>query len=126
MNDKIKNLRFDSQAAKAYFSERLAFTIGPVELKNLTEKEQVTIIDVRRKSDYEISHLPGAVSIPKDEIADNFDKLNKNSFSVVYSYNSQCSLSLKACLILADYGYPCINLEGGFKTWSEDFRFVTE
>ncbi|MFQ8626552.1 MAG: hypothetical protein ACLSA2_08915 [Candidatus Gastranaerophilaceae bacterium] len=42
----------------------------------------------------------------------------------MYSYNQQCHLSAKACLILADYGYPTMLLEGGFKTWTEDFRFA--
>jgi len=125
MDDKINKLRFDSTRAKAYFEECLAFTTGPVDLKNLMEEHEVTLLDVRRRSDYEVSHIPNAVSIPKEELADNLDKLDKNIPTVVYSYSEQCHLSAEACLILADYGYPCVLLQGGFRTWKEDFRFAS-
>lgn len=124
MNNKIKELRFDSTSAKDYFIKYLAYTIGPIELKNLLDEGDVTILDVRRREDFEISHIPNAISLPKDEIVQNLDKLDKNIITVVYSYNQQCHLSAKSCLILADYGYPCVLLEGGFKTWKEDFGFA--
>lgn len=123
MDDKIKQIRFDSMRARNFFEEYLAFTTGPVDLKNLMDKGDVALLDVRLKADYDISHIPNAISIPKDELADNLDKLNKNATTVVYSYNQQCHLSVEAALILADYGYPSMILEGGFKTWAEDFRF---
>lgn len=123
--DKIIELRQDSGRAKEFFTECLAYTIGPVDLKDLTEEGAVNVLDVRRTADYEISHIPGAISIPKDELDDNLDKLDKNVTTVVYSYNEQCNLAAKACLILADYKYPCVLLKGGFKVWKEDFRFAS-
>lgn len=125
MDEKINLLRNDTEKAKDYFLEHLAFSIGPVELKNLMEESKVIVIDVRKQADYEISHIPDAVSIPKDELADNLHKLDKNMITVVYSYNQQCKLGIEACLILADYSYPCVYLDGGFKVWKEDFRFVS-
>ncbi len=124
MDDKVTNLRRNSQEAQNYFEKILAFTLGPVELKTLMEENEVTLLDVRRAEDYEISHIPGAVSIPKDEIADNIDKLSKDNITVVYCYNQQCHLGAKAALILADYGYPVMLLDGGFQVWKEDFRYV--
>lgn len=125
MDNKIKEMRFDCARAKGFYEECLAFTIGPIDVKNLMEDGDITLLDVRREADYEISHIPSAISIPKDSLADNLDKLDKNIPTVVYSYNQQCHLSYKAALILADYGYPSIVLEGGFKTWKEDFRFAS-
>ena len=125
MDDKIKNLRNNPDAAKNFFMECLAFTIGPVELKDLMDNEKVNLLDVRRDADYEVSHIPGATSIPKDELPDKLDRLEKGKTTVVYCYNSQCHLGAEACLILADYKYPCVHLEGGFKVWKEDFRFAT-
>ena len=124
MDDKVTNLRRNSQEAQNYFEKILAFTLGPLELKTLMEENEVTLLDVRRAEDYEISHIPGAVSIPKDEIADNIDKLSKDNITVVYCYNQQCHLGAKAALILADYGYPVMLLDGGFQVWKEDFRYV--
>lgn len=125
MNDKILLLRNDTKKAIEYFMEHLAYSIGPVDLKNLLDEGRAEIVDVRRSADFEITHIPNALSIPLEDIAENLDKLDKNNTTVVYSYNSQCNLALKACLMLAEYGYPCVFLQGGFKTWKEDFRFTT-
>ena len=124
MNDKVKNLRMTPEEAQNYFARILAFTLGPVELKTLTEENEVILVDVRRSEDYEISHIPGAISIPKDDIEDNLDKLSKDKINVVYCYNQQCHLGAKAALIMADYGYPVRLLDGGFQVWKEDFRYV--
>ena len=125
MNQKINEISFNSEKARCFFSKILAFTLGPVELKSLLEENKVKLVDVRLAADYEISHIPGAISIPKDELADNTEKLSKDEITVIYCYNDQCHLGAEACLILAEYDYPVMLLEGGFKTWSEDFRFTT-
>ena len=125
MNDKIKEMRKNPEAARNYFTECLAFTIGPVELKSLMDDESINLVDVRREADFEVSHIPSAISIPKDEIPDKLDMLDKEKTTVVYCYNSQCHLGAEACLILSDYKYPCVLLEGGFKVWKEDFLFAT-
>jgi len=125
MNEKIKELRFNPEKAQDYFAKILAFTIGPVELKNLLEEGSVKVVDVRRKEDYDISHIPGAISIPKDELTDNLSKLSQEETTVIYCYNQQCHLGARASLILAEYGYPVVHMDGGFTTWKEDFRFAT-
>lgn len=125
MNEKIKETRFNSEKAQCFFSKMLAFTLGPVELKELMDEGKVKVVDVRRAEDYEIAHIPSAISIPKEDLENNLDKLSKEEVNVVYCYNQQCHLGAKACLVLADYGYPVMLLEGGFKTWTEDFRFAT-
>lgn len=126
MKSKVDELRFDFEKAQHYFIKKLAYTIGPIELKNLLDEDCVNLIDVRRKEDFEIKHIKGAISVPKDEITDNFEKISKDKINVVYSYNQQCHLSYKAALMLAEYSYPAVVLEGGIKVWDEDFRFSTE
>lgn len=125
MNEKIKELRNNTQKAQCFFQKLLAYTLGPVELKDLMDEGGVKLLDVRRLEDYQVAHIPGAISIPKEELADNISKLSKEEITVVYCYNLQCHLGIEACLILAEYGYPVMLLEGGFKTWTEDFRFAT-
>lgn len=125
MNEKIKELRNDTQKAQCFFQKLLAYTLGPIELKDLMDEGGVKLLDVRRLEDYEVAHIPGAISIPKEELSDNINKLSKEEVTVVYCYNQQCHLGIEACLILSEYGYPVMLLEGGFKTWTEDFRFAT-
>lgn len=125
MEENFKELRCNTEEARHYFNRQLAFTIGPIELKSLLETENVKLIDVRRREDYDRSHIPGAISIPMEEITTNFDKISKENTSVVYCYNQQCHLGARAALTLAEYSYPVILLEGGFRVWTEDFRFAT-
>lgn len=125
MNDKVQDLRRNSIEAQNYFTKILAYTIGPIELKNLMDEDEINLIDVRRSEDFQIAHIPGAISIPKDEIENNFNKISKEKVNVVYCYNQQCHLGATAALILAEYSYPVVLLEGGFQVWTEDFRFAT-
>lgn len=125
MNEKIKEIRQDTQKAEDFFTKRLAYMLGPVELKNFMEKGGVKVVDVRLKADYDIAHIPGAISIPKDELDKRLTELSKDEITIVYCYNQQCHLGDNACLILAEYGYPTMLMEGGFKVWVEDFRFAT-
>lgn len=124
-NLEIKELRHNTENAKKYFMQYLAYTLGPVELKELMDEGKVKVIDVRGEADFEVSHIPGAISMPYENISENVSSLSKDETTVVYCYNQQCHLGARACLKLADYGYPCMLLEGGFKTWKEDFRFAT-
>lgn len=126
MNEKIKEMRFDAKLAQEHFSKRLAFTLGPVELKNFIEKGGIKIVDVRLEADYNISHIPGAISIPKADLDKNLDKLSKEDINIIYCYNQQCHLGDSACLVLAEYDYPVMLLEGGFDVWQNDFHFAVE
>ncbi len=126
MYNKITELRENSDKAKKFFLKKIAFTLGPIELLNLMQNQDITLIDVRKNADFAINHIPSAISVPKNEITEHFEKLCKNKITVVYSYNQQCQDAAYCCLTLADYGYPVMMLEGGFRTWLEDFKMDVE
>ncbi len=123
MNDYINDLRLDTKRAENFFAERLAYTLGPVELKAMLQDKKVKLIDVRYQDDYDESHILEAISIPKDEIESKLSTLSKNDIHVVYCYNQQCHLASNAALVLAKNDYPVMELEGGFKVWKDDFEF---
>ena len=123
-DEKILNIRNNTEEAANYFSKKLAFTLGPVELKELSEEKNIKIIDVRLESDYQVGHIPGAISIPYEQMADKMKELNKDDLHVVYCYNNFCHLGARAAYLLAQNNYPVMELNGGFKTWYEDFRFA--
>ena len=120
---RIKELRQDTRSAQEFFAQLLAYTLGPVETQKMLDRGGVRLVDVRRHEDYELGHIKGAISIPKDEIPDALEQLSKEEISIVYCYNQQCHLGASACLTLAEYGYPVMLMEGGFKTWVEEFEF---
>lgn len=123
MSEYIDKIRFNTRTAEEFFSQKLAFTLGPVELQKMLDDNKVKLIDVRRKEDFEDGHIPGAMNIPKDELVERFDKLSTKDVHVVYCYNQQCHLGSAAALILAKNSFPAMELEGGFDVWQNDFKF---
>lgn len=123
MSEYIDNIRLNTRTAEEFFSRKLAFTLGPVELQKMMEENKVKLIDVRRREDFVEEHIPGAINIPKDELVERFNKLSTKDVHVVYCYNQQCHLAAAAALILSKNSYPTMELEGGFDTWKNDFKF---
>jgi len=50
----------------------------------LVPLENQTLLDVRQPSEYNISHLPGAVLIPLPELNSRIDLLNQDKDILVY------------------------------------------
>ena len=125
MSEYIDEIRYNTKKAEEFFAQKLAYTLGPVELKKMLEDKKVKLIDVRRKEDFDEAHIPEAISIPKAELKDRLSELSKNDVHVVYCYNQQCHLGAAAALHLAKAGYPVMELDGGFDVWKNDFEFET-
>lgn len=123
MSEYIDKIRHDLEANEDFFAEKLAFTLGPVELKSMLKDKKVKLIDVRASEVFKNGHIPESISIPKEDLNENLSKLSKEDVHVVYCYNAQCHLAAAAALVLAKNGYPVMELDGGFKVWQEDFNF---
>ncbi len=107
----------DPAIAVKYFQQKLDYTCGAVELKHwLEEKAPLIVIDVRRAEDYKKGHIPGALSIPREQW-ENAKGLSKDKTHVVYCYTQQCHLAAGAALVFAKKGYSVVELEGGFDNW---------
>lgn len=124
MDEKLKNYRYDSDKAEKFFTKMMAYTLGPVEVKEMMKDEHVKILDVRDCPDYSEGHIPNAISMPRAQMDSRLDELSKDNLYIVYCYNQQCHLAMCACRFLASNGYHCMHLDGGYKTWVEDFKFV--
>ncbi len=47
-------------------------------------RENITILDVRQPSEYQSSHIPGAVLIPLPELSDRLSEINPKKPTLVY------------------------------------------
>lgn len=54
------------------------------ELHKLWEKKDVLIIDTRGEPEYKASHIPGAISVPANEVASKLEELPRNKMIVAY------------------------------------------
>ncbi|MEN6576331.1 MAG: FAD-dependent oxidoreductase [Phycisphaerales bacterium] len=73
------------------------------------------LIDVRTPMEVKGGTIPGAVNIPLDEIRDHLNERPRDKEILVF-----CQVGLRgyiACRILAQAGFKCRNLTGGYKTY---------
>ena len=94
------------------------FTTGPAELNEMINRgENINIIDVRKKDDFQTGHIPGAANLPEDEWS-SFEGLTPGRVNVIYCYSEVCHLSTSAARFFAGHGFPVMELEGGFEQWN--------
>ncbi len=109
----------DTKRAHDFFEQKLAFTLGPIELQHLMkDREQFSLIDVRAAEDFEKGHIPGAISLPEGKW-ENAQELSKDKVNIIYCYSQQCHLAAWACSQFSQRGFPVKELEGGFEVWKQ-------
>jgi rhodanese-related sulfurtransferase len=109
----------DPARAKQFFEAKMAFTTGPVELERMMKSGDVNIVDVRAGEDYAQGHIPGAVSLPKDQWS-TYRGLQKDRVNVLYCYSLVCHLAATAAIEFAAQGFPVMELDGGWRWWKDD------
>lgn len=75
------------------------------------------LIDVRPKEEYEIMHIPGANSIPVEELEKHLSSLPPNQEIVAYCRGRYCLLSVEAVEILRTHGFKAVRLEESVQDW---------
>lgn len=75
------------------------------------------LIDVRPREEYMAGHLPGAVSVPLDELASRLKEFGKKREVVAYCRGPYCMLSADAVRLLSRRGYRARRLEDGVLEW---------
>lgn len=116
----------DTNKAVEYFKGKVEFSTGPVELKHMLDvNEDINIIDVRYPADFAMGHIPGSINLPSEQW-DNLESLSLDKTNVVYCYSIVCHLGASAALHFAGYGYPVMELDGGFDEWKKhEFPIVS-
>lgn len=82
------------------------------------------LIDVRPHEEYVAGHLPGALSIPVEELAGRLKELSKEHEVVAYCRGPYCMLSADAVRALSRRGFRARRLEDGVLEWRAAGRKV--
>jgi rhodanese-related sulfurtransferase/DNA-binding transcriptional ArsR family regulator len=77
----------------------------------------VTVLDVRPGEEYAAGHIPGAVSIPLDELPARLAELPPDVPLVAYCRGAYCVLAHEAVRALVARGRSARRLEGGMLEW---------
>jgi rhodanese-related sulfurtransferase/DNA-binding transcriptional ArsR family regulator len=103
-------------ARDAYLGEDGAAEVTREELRARVEAG-ATVLDVRPAEEYLAGHIPGARSIPVQELADRIDELPADAEVVVYCRGEYCVLAYDAVRLLNGVGRRAIRLIDGMLEW---------
>jgi rhodanese-related sulfurtransferase/DNA-binding transcriptional ArsR family regulator len=78
---------------------------------------QVLVLDLRPRVEYQAGHIPGAVSIPLDELPARLADLRKTRDIVAYCRGPYCILAPQGVELLRSHGFSARRLEGGLPEW---------
>ena len=102
---------------------------GPVlprdELLEQVQGDEVFLLDVRPALEYQHGHLPGAVSLPIDQLSIRLDELPRDRRIVTYCRGSFCLFADEAVAILRRHGFDAYRLEGGWPEWWAEERPIS-
>lgn len=91
----------------------------------LRRGDDLVVIDVRPAEEYAAGHLPGALSIPLDELAKRIRGLPKDKEIVAYCRGRYCAYSHVAVDLLRKRGFRASRLEEGLPEWEAEALPVT-
>jgi len=106
------------RVARLYLDDR--DELQPVtlaELRKLMRDDQVTVIDVRPREEFETGHIPGAYSIPVPELKRRARELPKRKEIIAYCRGPYCVFSLEAVHLLRNQGFRARRAGSGFPAW---------
>jgi rhodanese-related sulfurtransferase len=87
------------------------------ELRARVRRGEVVLLDVRPAEEYAAGHLPGAVSIPHDELKRRLGELPKNRQVVAYCRGPYCVFAGQAVKLLRARGFEAARIEDGVADW---------
>jgi rhodanese-related sulfurtransferase/DNA-binding transcriptional ArsR family regulator len=108
----------DVEAARAaYLGQDGGQPVTRDQLQHLARSAGVTVLDVRPAEEYAAGHIPGAVSIPLDELAERLAELPDDGQIVAYCRGAYCVLAHDAVRLLNRHGRKAARLADGMLEW---------
>ena len=87
------------------------------EVAERRNRDGVTVLDVRRQTEYDAGHIPGATHVPHVRLAEHLDTLPKDEALLVH-----CQSGVRAAVasaLLASHGFDVTYVNDGFPQWRE-------
>jgi rhodanese-related sulfurtransferase len=113
--------------AAAYLGDRDA--LEPVTREELARRlrhgDHLMVLDVRPAAEHAAGHLPGAVSIPVDELRRRLAELPRDRDIIAYCRGPYCAFAHEAVALLRQEGFSARRLEDGLPEWQAAGLAVT-
>jgi rhodanese-related sulfurtransferase len=103
---------------ESFFGDRQGIdAIGFDELKARLKDGSVILVDVRPSEEYLAGHIPGAISIPHDELEGRLRELSREQGVVAYCRGPYCVFADEAVATLKGRRRKARRLKGGLPEW---------
>jgi phage shock protein E len=83
-----------------------------------TSGEAPIVIDVRTSAEYATGHVPGAINIPFDQVAERIAEVDAPHGVALYCMVGPRARKGESALLTAGYA-PVFHLEGGLAAWQQ-------
>ena len=79
--------------------------------------DRLVLLDVRPAIEFESGHIPGAISIPPEQLPSRLDELPRDRPIVAYCRGDYCLFADEAVALLRERGFEAYRLDGGWPEW---------
>jgi rhodanese-related sulfurtransferase/DNA-binding transcriptional ArsR family regulator len=93
--------------------------------RRLADGDDLIVLDVRPTEEHQAGHLPGALSIPIDELRRRLAELPRDREIVAYCRGPYCAFAHEAVAVLREAGFAARRLEDGLPEWQAAGLAVT-
>lgn len=90
------------------------------ELRKRLDAGEVVLIDVRPGEEFDAGHIPGALSMPIDRLAESLDELPDDREIVAYCRGRYCVYADEAVRLLRRHGFRSRRAEVSAPEWNRD------
>lgn len=91
--------------------------VTALEARALLADPHVTVLDVRRATEFAEGHLPGAINVAHTRLASRLGEVPKTNRLLINCRSGK--RSARACSYLQRRGYSVVNLQGGMLAWEQ-------
>lgn len=106
------------QLVRREFGERPdAEAVSFDDLMARMQRRDIVVLDTRPANEYAAGHIPGAISVPVDELKRRLHRLPKNQDYVAYCRGPYCVYADRAVELLRKSGRHARRLRGGLPEW---------
>lgn len=91
--------------------------VGHDELLERVRHGAVTVLDVRPVEEYRAGHIPGAVSVPIEELERRLTDLPRDQEIIAYCRGPYCVFAVHAVELLRERGFAARRFEEGIPEW---------
>lgn len=106
-----------ASARAAYLGDDGSAEVTAQALAEHVEAGGTIVLDVRPAEEYRAGHIPGALSIPLEELTDRISEISSDLDVVVYCRGEYCVIAYDAVRLLNDRGHRALRLHDGMLEW---------